>query len=124
MPSGIIRDIDLFFDTRAAYTKEELRKLFISLAQEMVNQVQLHPEIEPFLKKAPFGIENTHIIIYNYDSKGRNLQDPQISTADISEGIITYRTTDPEDHYRFKNRIKETYEEALQELQKDKNDIL
>ena len=45
------------------------------------------------------------------------MYDPEISTADISEGILTYQTKDEKSIYGYKNTYTETYEEALQALQ-------
>jgi hypothetical protein len=43
--------------------------------------------------------------------------DPEIATAQIMDGILTYRTFDPNNFFQFKQRIKETYCEALLALE-------
>ncbi|MBS0654391.1 MAG: hypothetical protein JSR46_01315 [Verrucomicrobia bacterium] len=121
MPGGPIRELTLAFGTREPYTKEKLRDLLIKCANELVDQVNENKEMQQYLIKAPFTIENVQIIIYNHDKTGREVFEPEISTAEISEGILTYRTTDPTEPLRFKNRIKETYAEALQALSSNSN---
>ncbi len=53
------------------------------------------------------------IIIYNHDKEGRSLVDPNISNAQISEVILTYRAIDPQDSFKYKSRFTESYQEAL-----------
>lgn len=118
MPEGIIEGLTLTFDTKDKLSKEQLRKLLIECAKELVMQVKMNSGIEPFLANPPFNIQNVQIIIYNHDKDGRGLHDPAISTAEISRGVLTYRTMDPNDRFRFKNQFQETYNEAMRILQK------
>ena len=117
MPGGSIRKLNLSFDTKARYKKQELRELLIKCAEELLNQVNANKEIQQFLIKTPFTIENVQIIIYNHDKDGRGLKDPEISTAQILGGILDYATVDPNDSFRYKNEFKETYDEAIKTLQ-------
>ena len=112
MPGGPIRKLNLDFKTKDRFTKEELRRLLIELADVLINQVNTDKDIQPYLVNPPFTIENVQIAIYNSDKYGRELLDPEISTAEISQGYLTYRTVDPINGMRFKNEFKETYEEA------------
>ena len=117
MPEGPIRWLTICFDTETTTTKEDLRKLLINSAQIVVNYISSNEEIQPFLKVRPFTVEHVQIIIYNHDRKGYNVYDPGISTAEISDMMLTYKTTDAEDTFKFKNRFKETYEEALRKIE-------
>lgn len=120
MPEGPIRWLTICFDTEKTATKEELRKLLINSAQIVVDFITSNEEIQPFLKVRPFTMENVQIIIYNHNEKGYNVYDPGISTAQISDLMLTYRTTDAADTFKFKNKYIETYEEALEKIkQKD-----
>lgn len=116
MPGGPIQELTLCFDTNYPHTKEQLRELIIKTAHELLNQVNENEEIQKFIKNLPFTIKNVEIIIYNHDKDGRSLKDPEISNAQISQGILDYCTIDPEDSYRYKHQYKETYEEALKAL--------
>jgi hypothetical protein len=44
--------------------------------------------------------------------------DPNISGAQIAQGILTFRTVDKSDTFRFKNQFEESYDEALKALSK------
>src|SRR4051794_40086024 len=70
MPGGPIQDLTLCFDTKYPHTKEQLRELLITSAQELLNQVNTNHEIQEFLKDQPFTIKNIQIIIYNHDQDG------------------------------------------------------
>lgn len=113
MPGGPIRELTLCFDTKYPHTKEKLRELLIKTAQELLEQVNESKEIQKFIKDPPFTIKNVQIIIYNHDKNGRSLQDPEISNAQILQGILNYSTIDPEDSFKYKNEYEESYEEAL-----------
>jgi hypothetical protein len=117
MPGGPIRSLFLSFDTKNRYTKECLRKLVIESAQELLNQVTSNENIQQYLFNSPFTIKDVEIVIYNHDKDGRGLRDPEISVVGISEGILKYKTVDPEDIFSYKNEYEETYEEALKILQ-------
>lgn len=118
MPGGPIQGLTLCFDTKYPHTKEQLRDLLIKSAQELFSQVNENKEIQNFLKVRPFDIKNVQIIIYNHDKNGREVYDPGISTAEISQGILTYQTVDRSDTFKYKNEFEETYEEALKALSK------
>jgi hypothetical protein len=116
MPGGPIQEFTLCFDTKSPQAKEELRRLLIESANELLKQVTENEEIQQFLRERPFTIKNVQIIIYNHDKKGREVYDPGIATAEISEGVLTYRTVDSADTFKFKQQFQESYEEALKAL--------
>jgi len=119
MPGGPIRELCLSFKTTTRLTREGLRSLLIQLADILINQVNMNEDIQPFLFNTPFNVGNVQIIIFNNEKDGRELLDPEISTAEISHSSLTYRTLDPNNNFRFKNEFKETYDEALNALQND-----
>ncbi len=116
MPGGPIKGLTLCFDTKYPYTKEQLREIIIKTAQELLDQVNENKEIQEFIKEPPFSIRNVEIIIYNHDKEGREVYAPGIATAQISRGILTYRTVDSADTFKFKQQFEESYEEALKAL--------
>ena len=118
MPGGPIQELTLCFNTKDQFTKEELRKLLIQSAQELLNQINENNEIQQFLTAHPFTINNVEIIIYNHDRNGRTIYDPEILTAEISQGILTYQTVEPSaDIFKLKNQFEESYEDALKALE-------
>jgi hypothetical protein len=118
MPGGLIQEFTLCFNTKSSYTKEQLRELLIKSAQELLKQVNENNEIQEFLKERPFNLKNVQIIIYNSDKEGREVYDPGISTAEISQGILTYQTVDKSDTFKYKHEFEETYKDALKAISK------
>jgi hypothetical protein len=76
------------------------------------------------LCKAALMSSNVQIIIYNHDKNGRSLRDPEISNAQILQGVLTYSTIDPEDSFKYKNEFEESYEESLKALHDPSQDTL
>ena len=113
MPGGSIQELTLCFDTKDHLTKDDLRILLIKSAQELLYQINMNLDIQKFLKMRPFAIESIQIVIYNHDKNRREVYDPEISTAEISQGILNYQTVDSNDTFKYKNEFTETYDEAL-----------
>lgn len=117
MHGGPIKKLILCFDTKTQHTKEELRKLLINCANELIDYTNKNKEIQPFLAKIPFTIENIEITIFNKNN-GKEVYDPLISTAEVFLSILTYRTIDINDVFKFKTEYRESYAEALKMLNK------
>jgi hypothetical protein len=116
MPGGPIQELTLCFDTKNPFTKDQLRRMLINSAQELLNQMNENKEIQQFIKEPPFTIKNVQIIIYNSAKDGREVYDPGISTVEVSHGVLTYQTVDSSDTFKYKNTYTETYEEAVKAL--------
>jgi hypothetical protein len=116
MPGGPIQGLALCFNTKYPHTKEQLRVLVIRSAHELLKQVNENEEMQEFLYERPFTIKNMEIIIYNHDKDGNEIYDPQISTAQILDGVLNFRTVDKKNTFRFKDQFDETYEEALKKI--------
>jgi hypothetical protein len=114
MPQGNVKKLGLAFDPRQRFSKEQLRELTVQLGAELLNHINSNEEIQASLVKRPFTIENVEIIIYNDDKQGYSIYDPEIAVAHLAQGIIIYKTNDPDKEYRYKNEYEETYEEAFQ----------
>ncbi|MBS4168085.1 hypothetical protein [Parachlamydia sp. AcF125] len=116
-PEGYyINKFILSFNAYGPLSHEQLRKLLIECANELVREVNLEKKLEPFLIRKPYPIQNVQIIVFNYDKHGGGVKDPLITVAQISNGILTFRTRDPENDLKYKNNFKETYEEVLEKL--------
>ena len=117
MPGGNIKRFTLAFETNQKLSLESLRVLLLSCAQDLLQEINSNTIIRHALVTYPCTVENIRVTIYNRDQYWNRLRDPEISTAEIAHDYLMYRTTDPDDIYRFKNQINETYEEALKSVQ-------
>lgn len=116
MPGGPIQEVTLCFNTKSPYTKKQLRELLIKSANELLNEINKNDQIQQFLNERPFTIRNVQIIIYNHDESGIEVYDPCISGAQVAQGILTFRTVDKSNTFRFKQEFEESYEDALKAL--------
>jgi len=114
MPGGAVQKLTLCFQVKTFLSRNQLRILLIECGEELLRQIKSNKHIQRFLVKNPFTIKEIGIVIYNKDKEGNEPYDPLIATAEISGGILTFRTTDPNNTHTFNNRFKETYEEALE----------
>ena len=117
MPGGNIKEFSLSFVTQNPYTKHQLRELLIKSAHELLNAINNNEKVRPHLEKYPFTEANVGIEIFNREKDGRSLVDPHITVAEISYGILTYASRDPDNKFRYKNEYSETLEEALKLVQ-------
>ncbi|MBX9703516.1 MAG: hypothetical protein K2X39_05130 [Silvanigrellaceae bacterium] len=112
MPEGVISQIALSFNTHDLFTKEELRFFIIAAAEDLLHEVKMNNRIQSSLKNYSFQIEDVRIIVYNKNKDGHDVIDPNISIADISQGILTFRTMNPKMPHQIKTHFTETYKEA------------
>ncbi|PJD93787.1 MAG: hypothetical protein CK425_12420 [Parachlamydia sp.] len=117
MPGGVVKLLGLDFQMLGPLSKEEIRKILITLSEEFLVFVNSDEAIKPYLKNYPFRIENIGITLFFIDSQRMDLDDPYIGIAEISRGFLEYKiliTID--DIPSFKSTSKESYEEALEAL--------
>lgn len=112
MPEGNIKKLSLSFNTKKIMQQKEIRKLLLETSECLLKMINQNDEVSIFLTKKPFTIENVQIILFNMDVDGRESYDPNIATAQIADGILTFRTLDSPINYEFNNEFTETYIEA------------
>jgi hypothetical protein len=110
--------IGLSFQKRQILTKNDCRKLIIECTEEILNLIHEDENLQKHLAFSPFSVENLEIRIFIVTPEGGDVFDPDIEVVSLINGIIAYKTVNPENHYQFKSTEKETYQEALQILQK------
>lgn len=121
MPGGIIEEIILSFDTKNPFSELEVLKFLTDAAQELTKQVNMNEEIQSFLKKRPFTINEANIILHNKSTDGISMIDPEITSAGIAQGMISYYSVDSIESFKVTKRGKMNYEEALQLINDSKN---
>jgi len=109
-------EIGLAFQVRRPIPKEEGRKLLLECAEELLGQINAHPDFQPFLHEYPFPIQNIGIKFFVYDKTGRDLYHPEVTVFSLHKGKLGYYTNSPEQKCGYFSKEKETYEEALQNV--------
>jgi hypothetical protein len=117
MPGGIVKLLGLDFQMLGPLSKEEIRKMLITLEEDFLVFVNSDEAIKPHLNNYPFRIENIEITLFFIDSKRMELLDPNIGIAEVSGGSLEYKILSrTEGFLSIKSTSKESYEEALQAL--------
>lgn len=105
-----------------ALDQTEARYLIVKAVEKFLEEVNNSEDIRPYLKNYPFKPENLRIFIISFKSikRERSLH-PYIGGVYQDGGDVTYLTLDPEDVYKFKDRIEEPYTEAFKIIQEQEN---
>jgi hypothetical protein len=122
MPRGIVKKLGIDFDIEGPLSKGELRKILIHSSKDFIEYVNANQDIQPFLEKRPFKIENVEITLFLMDSSGINIDHPDIGIAGIKQGVLYYRTLIDSDMTPAKTRTEESYEEAVRILREQATD--
>lgn len=116
MPREVVKLLGLNFQLVGPLTKEELRKILVNSAQDFLSSINADKDIQSYLERIPFQINNIGITLFIIDSTGIEVDHPFIGIAKIREGKIEYLTLITTDIPNLKTEEKETYEEALKAL--------
>ncbi|MDP1835152.1 MAG: hypothetical protein Q8K75_04400 [Chlamydiales bacterium] len=124
MPGGPIRFITLSFQIRGGLSKEHLRKILLSSAQDILETAQEVPYLDACLYEPPFGIQSLDVVLFVYDRDGGNIYDPWITVANLSQGILQYKVKEQGSNFlKIKEGLTETYEEALKAIEEENGTI-
>lgn len=120
MPGGPIRFVTLSFQIRGALSKEQLRKILLTSAQDILETAQGIPDLDTCLYEPPFGINSLDVVLFVYDRDGGNIYDPWITVANLSQGILQYKVKEQGSNLlKVKEQYTETYEQAVQALKEE-----
>ena len=114
------KTMGLCFQVRRPVSKEEGRKLLIDCAEELLSQINTHPDFQQFMHEYPFTVKNIEIVMYVSTETGGTIYHPEIAIFSLVNGQLCYRTNTPENRYIFFSKEKETYEEALRIIEESK----
>lgn len=123
MPGGVVKLLGLEFQVQGTYPKERIREILISLVQDFQNFVNSDKEIKLYLLNYPFLINEIDITLYFVDSKGLQINYPNIGIAEAVEGDLTYKTLNrtSENYLFIQSRFTESYQEALKAISNKKD---
>ncbi|MFZ0565164.1 MAG: hypothetical protein WAM28_03165, partial [Chlamydiales bacterium] len=123
MPGGIVKLMGLDFQICGPLTKENIRKILISSAQELLLNINSNTEIRPYLETYPFTIKNVEMNLFILDSSRIRLDHPHIGIAGIVDGGLDYLTLVSIENIPKKiTESQETYEEAIKTLENEPNE--
>jgi hypothetical protein len=101
------------FSIKRLLTIIEARALIIDCAEEYLAEINSDEKLKPFLVTYPFPIKNIEIKIFFNTSEGYPVVYPYVGSISLYEGRIAYYKDDPKDPYKYKVKIYELYDEAV-----------
>jgi hypothetical protein len=110
---GLYKAVGMQFRAYRPLTKEEGRKLLLVAGQELLNQLNGHPALQPFFEIAPFTMDNIEFVIFAVSETGEQLYDPDISVFALRDGVITYTKHDSQKKYHEVTEEFEAYSDAV-----------
>ncbi|CDZ81076.1 hypothetical protein BN1013_01604 [Candidatus Rubidus massiliensis] len=116
VPEGVIKEFTLSFQKKGILTKEECRKLVVSMGLDFLHLINTNKEVRPFLYKYPFEPKDICINLFIRDEKENYVEHPNISIADLLLGNLSYETkivNYETDTFKKISLEKESFEDAL-----------
>jgi len=92
---------------------DEARAMLFDCIDTFLEKINSDESIKPHLQDHPFTLKNVGIVFYISEKEYKDVLHPNICVARCSTSGVFFCTQDPENSYRYKDRIKETHEEAL-----------
>jgi len=111
MPNGVLHMLGLHFQVNRPLTKNEARQLILDCAQDLLKEINSHPELAEYAPIFPFNENNIEMSLYIRDTKGRYAYPPYISVLRLVNEHLNYYTRDEKDD------IEITYKEAVEKLE-------
>lgn len=108
-----VRSIGADFQLFRRATTEEARLLEVLAVERLVEMINNHAKIRPYLCEFPFPPSRIHVAISFYSSNGYPLQDGNIAFVSQARGKLFYRTEDA-----FVSRLIDKFDEPFEEAKK------
>jgi len=118
MFGGPVQRLMLSFSIDQKLTKDSARQLVYNIAVEFLNTVNNSQLLQEFLVNKPFTMKDIETVLFIHDEKGNRLVDPDICVASMYNGDFEYDTNSPVQPAPYLHCYHESYEEAMQELNK------
>jgi len=115
-----LKIIGLSFYTTGVLSVDESRQQMIELITYYMNRLNSFKELEPYAANFPFELKNISLTLFYRNEEGDFVYDPSVGVCYNTKDSIVYCFNDKENSMRYKNRIKENYEEAVEKVKKTK----
>ena len=111
-----IKDLFLAFTIYRPLSKEEARAILVDCAHQVISSVNQCPEIQKYLLPEGFTEKSAQIQIYIKPNKQDNYY-PDLGVCSYNFGKLAFSTYDDEKSYGYKTCDRETYQEAISQLE-------
>jgi hypothetical protein len=113
-----IQAMDMSFDFYQEVDLKEARQLVVHIIKEYLSDINGNKEIRQYLHEYPFTAKNVEIRIFIFEPNGTDPPLDKIYLISAINGILTYYLDLPETYSR-RPICKETYEDALKQVNND-----
>ncbi len=113
-----IKMLALAFISHKPIDIETGRELLIASVNEFAAEINANEAIRPYLGNYPFGPKNIKIEIFIRNPNGKEVESDKLCIITASEGVLKYLIYSGK--YNLKTVYEETFEEALQKLNRAK----
>lgn len=117
-PGGCVQGLGFSFKIVGPLKKNDLRRILVESGQEFLEIIYEDPKLQLFLEEG-FDIKNIDLALFIVDSKGYDVNAPDIGTATLYRGKLTYFAIKEGDLQINTKPETETYEEATDLLRQD-----
>ena len=113
-----VKMLALAFNYHEPLDIETGREFLVAAVEKFAAEINSNEAIRPYLNNYPFGPKNIEIAIYIQDLNGRDMGPEELCVIVARRGILEYEI--PDGKFALKTVHKETYEEALEKLNRKK----
>lgn len=108
-----LEEISVSFIQIKKGTINESRDLLVKLTEKLVDMVNNHKKLRPFLRDYPFTSKRADVSLVYYDSRGLRREDGSITDVLVNRrNEISYLSYNPKNP-RKDNKVKESYKDAV-----------
>ncbi len=101
--------------------QNQVRRLVVDLAEDLITLVKQNAEIQEYLANLPFNVNNYELTIIFKDSNNKNQEFPYVTSVALEQGKISYFYYDnSKGRYLFDKTNSESYQEALRIVREEK----
>ncbi len=112
-----IEEISIKFVAHQIASVEQARELEVKITERLVQMINVHEKIKPFLRETPFPSHRTRVGISFYPRNNTPYTDSGVAYVSQVNGRIYYRAENPDNPYVCKDIKDEPYEEARRIVQ-------
>lgn len=113
-----VEEISIKFGAYQRATIAQARELEVKITEKLVEAVNAHQKIKPFLRENPFPFYRTRVGISFYKKNHNPYMDGSVAYVSLVNNRIYYSAENPLNPYVYKDIKDEPYEEALKIVQK------
>ncbi len=108
-----IKEIEIDFEVVGKTTIDEAREMFITINEKLIEMVNNHESIRPYLREYPFARTKVRISVDFCDKYGNNNTDGSIACVLVGKNDTIFYMSDTPNSRKYTDIFQEPYEKAL-----------